>query len=254
MTKNLWVFIAAAIVIVLGIGGVAYFAQKGNMATDTATSTTKGPGYTITPIDGTSVLDIAPSLDHQVQFADSVPADARKAIQAHVDADVKLLKANPSDPGAWLDLAVWYNSADDYDAAVAVWEFMIKVAPQDITAYNNLGRHYHLIAHDYAKSESYFNQAIQIKPDDTSAYIELFQLYTLSYKKGTGAAESIIIKAEKQFPDNTDFPMLLAGYYRDQGRSADARVQYEKALAMARAQNNITLVTTIGNELNTLPK
>jgi tetratricopeptide (TPR) repeat protein len=246
------VFVGALIVIIAALLGVAYFAQKNQSGTATTTPATliSGTGYTIEEEN----LTDTPDIHKGITFSDSIPANIRPMIQAKANIDIATLEKDKTNAGAWLDLALWYKTANDLDAAKEIWEFMTRAAPNDVTAFDNLGRMYHFDLHDFPKSESYFNQSLALNPKSTTPYIELFELYTLSYKKGTGAAENIIAKGEAEFPLEPGFPQILASYYRDIGRTSEARVQFEKALALARKAGNLELVAAINSDIATLTK
>lgn len=253
--NKILIFIVAIILIVGGLFGIAYFAQKGSSQQQpaTATTTTAGPGYTITTLDDGTFTEPAPSLDNPVRYSDAIPAAARTVIQKHIDEDVAKIKADKTNAGAWLDLGLWYHSAEDYQAAAAVWEFLTKVAPKDTTALNNLGRLYHFDLKDFPKSEQYFLRSMKIAPKSMDPYIELFQLYSLSYKKDTSAAVDIMHTAEAQFPNDSGLPFALGAYYRDRGQFVLARAEFEKGVSIARTQGNLGQVAAINAELAKLP-
>lgn len=254
--------IVALIIVIAGLAGVAYVSQQGSNSGTTSTSTpliidgnattTRGPGYTIERVSLDTVAQ--PDLNRKVVFGAGIPPAVQTNIQKHIDDDVALLKADNLNAGAWLDLGVWYHSANDFDAARTIWEFLTKVAPKDATSFENLGRMYHFDTQDFAKAESYFKQSIAINPKSLSAYQELFELYTLSYKTNTTAGVDIIHAAEKVFPAEPGLPLTLAGYYRDHKDYASAKAEFLKALDLARAANNVSLVGSINDQLASLPK
>lgn len=257
--SNKTIFIIAIGAILVGAGAWYYYRTPGAITIDTSqlgtqmsSTTLRGPGYTIEQVAIEDFKTSLPNLDREIKFTASVPEEYRATVRKHVADDVAILKKDPVNAGAWLDLALWYHTANDYEGARDVWEFMVKAAPKDTTSYDNLGKLYHFDLKDFAKSEEYFKKSISINPQSTTPYTELFQLYTLSLKNETKAV-AIIREAEKQFPAEPGFPYTLGAYYRDIGNSKAARAEFERALALARATGNMGLVGSIGEDLTKLP-
>lgn len=239
------------------VGAYFFFDAKGKKETvpapDTATPPSSNPAYTITEFSVSEGPE-HPPLDRPVEFSDSIPAEARTIIEKNVRDISARLASDPTNGGEWFDLAIQYHQANDYEGARIIWEFLTKAIPKDTTAYDNLGKLYHYSLKDYAKSESYFKKSLELNPDSQTPYYELFNLYRYSYKTDTSAAADSIAAAKKRFPGNTDPYLLLAGYYRDQGDAVRARTEYEAALDIARAEGDVSLIGTIGNELSNLPQ
>ncbi len=211
-------------------------------------------GYTIEQIPATALKDIQPTLDRGIVFGSSVPAEARTIIQQKIAGFVANLKKDPTDASSWFDLAIWYHTADDFEGARQIWEFLIKAAPEDTTAYDNLGRMYYFDLKDFPKAESYFKQSISVRSDIITPYIELFGLYKDSYKQNTTAAVDILITASKKFPTNPDPFLLLGGYYRDHNEIAKARDAFTKGIEILKTAGDSARVKAVQAELDSLPK
>lgn len=258
MKTNIAIFI---LVLILGAAGVVYVAfpevipflnttpqeQEGDEAKDDT------PGYTITPvpIDDETAL---PNLDREVQFSEGVPDEARTIITNKVNTLQDTLREDPTNAGAWYDLAVYYHNANDYRAAEEVWQFLTEVALNDTTAYENLAKLYHFSLPDYSKSESYFQQSLAVNPDSVNPYIGLFELYRYSYKTETTAAADIMNQAIAKFPDKLDLILTLGVYYRDRGNYTKAREVLEEGLNKARDANDVNMIATFGQELERTPQ
>jgi tetratricopeptide (TPR) repeat protein len=255
MNKNLALFLgtlAVALVAALGIffvmrQGATMPASSTGTTTPPASSTT--PGYTIEPVPVDTKIPL-PNLDRKIQFGASVPADFRAELQAQVNTAVAHLKADPTDAPDWYNLAIFYHEAEDYQGAAEIWQFLTEAAPKDTTAYENLGKLYHLDLKDFPKAEMYFKEAIAVDPGDLSAYVELYQLYLYSYKQNTSAAVDTLTSAGQHFSTSTTPYDLLGQYYRDKGDSVNARAAFQKAIDIARANGDITAMDRIGDELS----
>jgi len=261
MKSKTLLFVGGVLVVIVVLGGIAYFASKQKspeMKSDTITfdGATTTPNYTIELESSVNIKDLAPSLDRGIQFGASVPPVARTAIQKNADSVIARLKKDMSRADDWFTLGVLYHSANDYEGAKGVWEFLLKVvpAPGVSTAYDNLGKLYKFDLKDFPKSESYFKQSIQANSNSITPYFELHELYRYLYKQNTTLVVDILFSASKKFPANPDPLVMLGGYYRDTGDTVKARDAFTKALAVAREQNDVVHVESIGAEIARLPQ
>lgn len=242
-TQKIALLAGALILIVAGVFGVSVYLAPEPVAVE----------YALTAVQNGTFDGTLPSIDRDVQFAPNTPEEVRAAIREKVDENQAKLAQVPYDGNVWMDLALRYHSAGDYEGAEEVWVFIVKNTPTNVTALNNLGRLYHFELKQFEDAERYFLEAIEANPARPEAYYELFDLYRYSYKKNTSAAVDIMKKAAVQFPEDYGVPAGLGVYYRDRGQFGPARTYFEQALTLARAQNNMTAVQSLGNELANLP-
>lgn len=261
--RSLYIYLAGVVVILIAVVGVAYFATKG-LSSDVASSTTETVAttteaqtmgnYTIESVPLETLRDIMPSLTREVTFTGTIPESFKATVKEKIDAIRARLEKDETRANDWYDLAVWYHTANDYQGAKEVWEFLIKANSKDATAYDNLGKLYHYALKDFPTSESYFKKSIGVNSESLVPYIELFQLYSDSYKTDTTLAVETLESAAKKFPQEIDPLTLLGQYYRDKGETTKARDAYTRAMERARAANNIALIGAIGEELARLPQ
>lgn len=213
------------------------------------------PGYTITPIPLDAVGGLTPpDTSRAILFSESVPEEARVALSEKAAALAAELKDDSSRADSWFNLAIVYHTANDYDGARAVWEFLTRAAPNDTTAYDNLGKLYHFSLRDYPKAENYFNQSIAVQPNLLTPYLELFNLYRYSYQTESGKAVETLEKAIAKFPEEIDLRVLIGDYHRDRAEYEKARAAYTLALDKARAANDVQRIGAIGDSLSKLPQ
>ncbi len=241
-------FVLALLAVIAVIFAVAFLASKNLPGASEegshATSTQEGeggngaldttPGYSIeeVPLDG--IRDLMPNLSRTIAFNANVPAEARTIITNKAVALSAKLNSDPTQIANWLDLAVQYHQAGDYQGAREIWEFLVKVAPNELTPYDNLGRLYRLDLKNYPKAEEYFRKSIAVKAS-VVAYMELYELYKYSYKTGTNTVIDLLKEASAKFPQNPDFSALLGLEYRDRGDKENARLWLQKGVDIARA-------------------
>lgn len=242
-TQKIALLVGVLVLVVAAVIGVSQYLTPEPVAVD----------YPLTAVQDGTFTGTIPSLEREVQVAPNTPEEVRAALREKVEEDQAKLKQVPYDGNVWMDLALRYHSAGDYEGAEEVWTFIVANTPTNVTALNNLGRLSHFELKQFEDAERYFLQAIEANPDRPDAYFELFDLYRYSYKKNTSAAVDIMKKAAVQFPDDHGVPAGLGAYYRERGQTGLARTYFEQALTIARAQNNMSAVQSLGNELANLP-
>jgi tetratricopeptide (TPR) repeat protein len=162
---------------------------------------------------------------------------------------VAQIAANETDAAAWINLGALRKINNDYRGAEAAWIYVTKLYPSNSTAYANLGDLYMNFLHDYTRAETNYLLATKYAPTDASLYQTLFTLYTsTSYKPSATAAEDILKKGIAANPRAIDLEVVLARYYKSLGRIADAKVQYDAAIANAKSQGQTALAAQIHEE------
>lgn len=265
-TKNKIILIILGLLLILVIG---YFYKDSlknsneNNSLDTATTTDSVQeavlGYdedgnlTIVPID-TSVEDLptAPDLDKKIIFFNDFPETQKNKIVQDIKNIVSKLKKNPSSFENWIDLGLNRKAIGDYKGAAEAWEYASLIRPGSSLPFNNLGDLYHYYLKDYKKAEANFLKAIKVDESYTLSYINLFDLYNLSYKKDTNKAEVILLEGLKNLPNDINLAITLANYYEEQNNISKATEYYKKALEQAKAVNNTELSSQIQSKIDSL--
>jgi Flp pilus assembly protein TadD len=203
---------------------------------NTASSTATQNGVTGSgefQVTGDTVNISVPDFRSTLKFSPSIQSDVKTALQNAANTLEGRLATNSFDLASWINLGTVRKMAGDYTGAEQAWTFVTKAAPTNSIAYNNLGDLYANFIKNYPKAEQAYLTAIKISPNDEAPYINLYQMYTNFYKKGTSAAEDILKKGIVAVPDSTSLHVELARYYKSKGDSADAKTQYDAAIAAA---------------------
>src|SRR3989344_4822645 len=85
-----------------------------------------------------------------------------------------------SDPGnaqLWFDFGYTKEFLNDHEGAILAWEKSFALQPLNFVTAQNLGNTYQYFIKDWAKSEFFYLNAIEIRPDFTTAYSGLIDLY-----------------------------------------------------------------------------
>lgn len=255
--------IVGSLVIILGVGGFFVYSQffapeeerqteekNTDVSLDIEGGSTSTPEYTIEMLPEEE--DMRPSLSHSAQFKASLPENVRTLLTTKIATAQENLREDSSSGSDWLELGVLYYTAGDFQAAREVWEFLTKVAPNDTTAFDNLGKLYHYDLKDYPQSEEYFRESLRINSGLLAPYLELHNLYRYSYKTDTTAAVDILKDAMAVFPEDLRLYFTLGAYYASTGNTEQARATFTEGLNKARDEGDVALVEAFGVELERL--
>ena len=258
--KRRFIFLGiSGVVLVVVLSGLYYAFSQRSVATpgvvSEATPNTLAPsgGFTLEEISPSDILDSAPDISRGIRFSESIPQEVRDILSKKATEAVANIRANPASGADWFNLALYYHTANDYEGAREIWEFLTVVAPSNTVAFNNLGKLYHFSVPDFPKAEEYFMKSLAIDAESLTPYVELFDLYRFSYKTDTTAAVDIMKKAMTIFPDNLDLFLALGAYYRDRGDTAQARSTFTNGLDKARDAEDVGFIASFGNELARIP-
>ena len=251
-------FIVIIILAAVGVSIYLYFftqPEQGSVEPkDQVNVGTEGnPNYTIeeVPFD---IADIAPSLERNIQFSESIPENVRAQLEEQAASTRASLNEDITRVDEWFTLGIVYHTANDYEGAREVWEFLVQVVPNSSTAYDNLAKLYHFSVPDFPKSESYFEQSLSVDPNNINAYLGLHELYRYSYKQETTLAADTLRDAMKAFPEELGLYTTLGAYYRDVGNISAAREVLLTGLDKARDAGNVSMIAALGAEIERLPQ
>ena len=256
-------------IIILLIGGYLYTrnpapalapgaATSTPVSTATTTSIASG-GIQTTPSSGGYTISVqpisapAPDFKAPLVFASTYPVSAQASLQTQFTADVAALQKSATDVDAWINIGTLRKLAGDNAGAAKDWEYASLLSPTNIVTFANLGDLYTNFLPDYPKAAKNYLQEIKNNPTYADSYRELFALYTNQYPQGTTTPANILKEGIVASPKSADLYVLLARYYAGKGDIADAKTEYQLAIAVAQSQSDASLVSEIQNEEAALP-
>lgn len=197
-------------------------------------------GYTVKEIPAGVSAPKAPDYSVPLVFSSALnlTAEQKAAVEAQAAALRVQLAKDPSSYVAWLALGRTFKMAGDYAQAAKIWTYLSLNWPADAISLGNLGDLYMNFIKDYPKADASYQGAIRRDFRQVNAYRNLFQLYSGLYTTRATAAEDTLKEGIQNNPDAVDLYILLAQYYRDTGRMAEARAEYDRAIAQAKKQSN----------------
>lgn len=188
----------------------------------TATTTISGTqintqgtgGYTIerVPInEGKGVPQPVPDLNRISVAANGVfiSPEAKVTADASIKSIQAMLKKNPADFYAWLDLGIYQKMAGDYEGVIISWTYVGRLAPTDYISRGNLGNLYAYYLKDLAKAEVYYKQAISYGPTQAILYIQLAEVYRDLFQD-KAKARAILDQGLSKIPNDPNLLQLKA--------------------------------------------
>ena len=275
--RNTLYIVIAIIVVALAVLGsywldhrtVAPTVGTATTTAESATTTTKlvnatsstgsAVGSIVTSGDGSYTVKLipektaakAPDYTKPLVFSASITPAVKTVLQSQFTTTVAGLNKDKYDFNMWVNLGSVRHMAGDEQGAKEIWEYVSLVWPSNAASFNSLGDLYANFLKDYAKAESNYLIAIKNKPADTNPYKNLFTLYyNAGYNKNK--AEGILKQGIAAVPKAVDMQVLLARYYRDNGRTVEAKAEYSLAISNAQSQGQTDLATTLQTELSTI--
>lgn len=132
-----------------------------------------------------------------------------------------------------LELASYRKLVEDYTGAEEIWVYMTKRYPDSRPAYENLGNLYHFYQSNFPKAETMMKKAIEAEPVYPYSYVNLFELYTLSYIEKANFAEGVLLDGYVKTEKNVLIIVTLAEYYASKGKNTEAKKYFEEVLKFA---------------------
>ncbi len=223
--KTLLSFGAIVLVAVLAGTGWQYFLSHSNQST------------AYPPLERT-IPENSPDLD----------TAARERTIADLNNTIEALKENPTSYQNWVYLGAYRQMLADYVGAAEAWEYAVLLNSSTEVAHTNLGYVYMTYLKSYEKAEANYLLALQLNSTNINTYRSLYELYTYHYKKDTSAAEDILKQGIKNNAEAVDLHTLLARFYHDAGRVAEAKEQYNVAINVARQVGNTSAEDALKKE------
>ncbi len=189
-----------------------------------------------------------PTFAAPITYEGSVSADVRTALNQDLAKVQAALQKSKNDMNNWLQLGVLYKMGGDYNDAERIWQYVSAAWPHNTISFVNLGDLYMNFLQDYKKAESSYLKAIHNDPGNVENYINLFTLYSGLYTSSPSAAENILKNGIAANPQSYQLQLTLARYYVSKGRTADAKVQYDAAIANAKHAGQPTIAADIQKE------
>ena len=162
----------------------------------------------------------------------NLTAEQAQLFQQRFDETKKNLQANADDFNSWLYLGVLKKGAGDYEGSRDTFIYAGQIRPQSSTPFANLADLYAYFLNEPVKAEESIKKAIANDPKDYNLYLSLADIYRYKFPDRQGAYEQTLLEAIAKFPDSPNLIGPLASYYRDTQQTQKAIEYYEKLLKL----------------------
>ncbi len=220
--------------------------------------TGKGEGYTVKVEDSSQKSSqqslVPPEVEVPVVDYGNLEPAFMKILTENVQFLIKELKTNPQNEGGWLQLAIYKKTLRDYKASIEILDYVAILWPKDYIPFNNLADLYQFYVKNYPLAEKNWLKVIELKPDYTDAYKNLFALYDTVYTEKREKALPVLLKGIDSNPKAIDLMISAARYYKTAGDKLYANIYYSKAVSEAKLQGNQQLQASIQSELDALSR
>lgn len=131
--------------------------------------------------------------------------------------------------GQMINEGATFYEAGDYEDAVKYFDRALMVKPEDTTAALYAGVAAQQMG-DRDLSSEYFYRLVEYDNADEDIYNTLIS-YERDYKENYEKAESLIKKAQEEFPENSEFKKQEVSLLLKQNKTAEAKQELESAIA-----------------------
>jgi Tfp pilus assembly protein PilF len=251
-----------AIILLLGAGYLIFKHSQGTPGSSTTSTSSPQtasttPGGTTMAVSGTAGKSTvqrtnsaipAPDFGAPLVCSSNTSPSQCALFQADAHTRAAALAKDSGDFTAWIQLGYDRQATGDYAGAARDLEYVSALYPTNGISFANLGDLYMNYLHDYPKAESSYLTEIKNDPGKTNSYRALFQLYTTVYKTNSPAAETVLKQGIAVDSKAVDLQVMLARYYRSQGRTSQAKTEYLTAVATAQSLGESSLAAQIQQE------
>lgn len=193
-----------------------------------------------------------PELKTDIIFPKRYSEVYNKDLAQKINATLAILGEYRYNFYSWNSLAIYYKTLDDFEGAREIWEYLLKVSPENPIFLANLGELYKSYIKDYPKAEGFFLAALKSDPTGINVYEHLRELYKFLYKTDTSAGIDILKAGIKANKGNVGLLVMLANDYKDKNDLKNARYYFSEAIKTLRKAGDIVRAQELEKELKSL--
>ncbi len=160
----------------------------------------------------------------------NLTVEQTQLFQQRFNETKEILQKEPDNFDKWLYLGVLKKGIGDYEGARDIFIYAGQLRPQSSTPFANLADLYTYFLNDPLKAEENIKKAMANDPNDYNLYLSLADIYHYKFPERPGAYEQTMLDAIVKFPDNPNLIAPLAGYFRDTNQTKKAIQWYKELL------------------------
>lgn len=186
-----------------------------------------GEGRVRVSYSGRDPVEIRPNPDEVKGLSQA----EREKLYSDINMHGRAVKENPDFFFGWIQVGLLKKIIGDYEGARDAWKYAGAIRPLNSVSFANLGELYWRYIPDYPRSEKNFLASIKNKPDDSSTYISLSDLYFYSYTEKKDRADDILLEGIRANPKDINLMKWLASLYEREKEYSKALEWWKKVLA-----------------------
>ena len=141
-----------------------------------------------------------------------------------------LLEKDPQNWNFWMEVGQLKKFFNNYNGAVAAYEYVKTNNPEDPLVYYNLANLYGSYLGDYPKAEEYYLKAVSYGPNEEYIYLGFAEFYRDFYKAKYDQIENLLLEGLKNVPNYTNLLIQLAYYYKSVNDNQNAIKYFSQLL------------------------
>jgi len=171
-------------------------------------------------------------LTFQIKTPNLAPEDI-KYFEDKFNGIKDLLKKDSGDYVGWLGLGIIKKGVGDYNGARDCYLYVVQIKPEISTSYANLADLYANFLNEPQEGLVMIKKALELDPNDYNFYLTMADIYRYRLPGQEAMYETIMLGALEKFPDNPNLIGPLALYYKQTGQIQKAIAQYEKLIILS---------------------
>ena len=132
---------------------------------------------------------------------------------------------DPTDANSWMRFGNVLEFLNDHAGAIRAWEKVLEFQELNFVASQNIATNYQYFLLDFPKAEENYLQALAIRPDYTTAYQGIMDLYRFNFTEKRDLFLPLVLTAiANDFSNESFYYRELVDFYARDGKFEEARL------------------------------
>jgi len=175
--------------------------------------------------------NIEKEISFEIDFskAEKISEDQLKILKSDYKSAVEKYKQDPNNFSALMTFAFINYQLGNYESARDIYIRVGKISPGNYNSFWNLANCL-IRLKDYSGAEQAYLKAIENGPDQTRHYTALAEIYWYDMPEKKSEIPDLYKKGLAVLPNNYDFLINLASYYKETGDKANALKYFQEVI------------------------
>lgn len=209
-------FLLSIFGVLIAVGAVGFWIYKDitrveeRRASDTPPVLVGDSGIKVETLPTEAPLPDAPQpdLNKPIKFGNDLGAEFERLMTDTINKNRDILRSEPRDFRAWIELAANYKIIGDFKSAEEAWYYAHLMIPDNAVVLGNLANLYAYSIQDIAKAEEYYQKALAVAGGFEYLYFQASEFY-INILKDRAKAIQVVELGLQRVPNSTDLKALL---------------------------------------------